>query len=113
MPAYPLIEFTLSIGSWDTSDEAYPDTGFDSGIAIPVGVGREVLADPTATLLRLADNTICEVESWTGLLELERHRFRIEVVALGNRYLIGREILDQLEICFEFGQRVRLRFGGE
>jgi hypothetical protein len=37
----------------------------------------------------------------------------VEVAALGNRYLLGREILDQLEICFQFGRSVRLRFADE
>jgi predicted aspartyl protease len=107
---YPLLEFVLSVGTWDTAGEAYPDTGFEGGLAIPLGVGREILAEPDLIPLRLADRSTVEADSWSGELELEGHRFRVEVVALGSRFLLGREVLDQLEICFEFGRHVRLRF---
>src|SRR5690349_7278707 len=107
---YPWIEFSLTIGTWDVADLAYPDTGFDGGLLVPIGVGREVLASPTWTPLRLADGEAVEVRSWTGELEIEGRTFHIEVAALGARYLLGREVLDQLELCFEFGRRLRLRF---
>jgi predicted aspartyl protease len=107
---YPWIEFGLTIGTFDVSDLAYPDTGFDGGLLVPAGVGREILASPTWTPLRLADGEVVEVRSWTGMLEIEGHPFRIEVASMGTRYLLGREVLDQMEVCFEFGRRLRLRF---
>jgi hypothetical protein len=110
MAAYPLVEFVLTVGGWDTEGEALPDTAFEGGLAIPVGVGREIVADPARTELVLADASLVRAPSWDGYLELEEHSFRVEVVALGSAFLIGREVLDQLEICFEYGERVRLRF---
>jgi predicted aspartyl protease len=112
-PPYPWIEFELSIGTWDLLDEAYPDTGFEGGLIIPIGVGRELLARPAKVPMRLADGEIVEVACWSGALAIEAHRFPVQVAAMGARYLLGREVLDQMEVCFEFGRRLRLRFSGE
>src|SRR5687767_3129849 len=107
MPEYPYLEFLLAIGSWETGGEAYPDTGFEGGLAIPLGMAREILADPDTMPLRMADGTVRDVRLWRGTLELDGREFDVDVVALGHRFLVGREILDQLEVCFEFGKRIR------
>ncbi|HTE20076.1 MAG TPA: hypothetical protein VK689_17055 [Armatimonadota bacterium] len=73
-------------------------------------MAREIVADPDTIPLRVADGTIVEAQAWQGKLELVGRRFTVEVVAIGNRYLLGREILDQLEVCFQFGREVSLRF---
>jgi hypothetical protein len=112
-PAYPLVGFTLEVGTWDTAGEGYPDTGFEGGVTIPVGCGREVLAEPQSAPFRMADGTTVHAPSWTGVLEVDGHRFTVEVIAIGDSYLIGREILDQLEICFSYGREVRLSFRPE
>lgn len=113
MPDYPFVEFTVAVGTWETGDEAYPDTAFRGGLAIPLGVGREILAEADITRIRLADGTVLSVPSWSGTLDLSGRRFGVEVVAVGTGYLLGRDVLDRLEICFEFGKTVRLRFGDE
>jgi predicted aspartyl protease len=110
---YPYLEFTLSIGTWDLIDDAYPDTGFDGGLIIPAGVGREILSSPAVIPLVLADGEIVQVRAWDGTLDINEHRFPVQVAALGSSYLLGREILDQVEICFQFGRHVRLRFADE
>jgi predicted aspartyl protease len=110
---YPWIEFSLTIGTWDVADLAYPDTGFEGGLLIPAGVGREILASPALIPMRLADGETVQVRSWGGIVDIAGHRFPVEVAAMGARYLLGREVLDQMEVCFEFGQRVRLRFADE
>lgn len=110
---YPWIEFALTIGTWDIDDLAYPDTGFEGGLLIPAGIGREVLASPAWIPMRLADGAAVQVRSWAGIVETAGRRFSVEVAAMGTRYLLGREVLDQVEVCFEFGQRVRLRFGAD
>lgn len=110
---YPWIEFSLTIGTWDVADLAYLDTGFEGGLLIPLGVGREVLASPTQVPMRLADGDTVDVLSRRGIIELAGHRFLVEVAAMGARYLLGREVLDQMEVCFQFGRRVQLRFGDE
>lgn len=107
---FPLIEFGLDVGTWDTTGEAYPDTGFEGGIAIPAGCGSEILAEPHDFRYRMADGSEVRAPTWTGALEIEGYRFVVDVVAIGNRFLIGRELLDQIEICFCFGRELRLSF---
>jgi hypothetical protein len=109
-PPYPEVELILTVGSWSAAVEAYLDTGFDGGLAIPVGAAREILAEPYRTSLRMADDDIERAPAWYGAVEVSERVFRCEVVALGSRYLLGREVLDQMEVCFEFGQAVRLGF---
>jgi predicted aspartyl protease len=104
------IEAILSVGTWDTELTLFPDTGFDGGVAIPAGAAREVLASPDDDRMQVADGRIVAVPRWDGSIEIEGHRFRCEVIALGNNFLLGREVLDQMEICFVFGKKVRLRF---
>jgi len=113
MLSYPQIEIVLTVGGWDTAVEVWPDTAFDGGLAIPTGAAREILAEPYFTRLRLADDGVQRVAAWDGTVELEGRRFRCEIVALGSRYLLGREVLDQMEVCFEFGRTLRLRFRDE
>jgi hypothetical protein len=107
---YPLVEFSATVGTWEVVDYAYPDTGFDGGLIIPQGVGWEILAEPEITWLRMPDGERREVSSWDGSVILDGRPFRTEVTAFGPGYLIGRDILDQLEICFEFGEELRVRF---
>src|SRR5947208_11427848 len=98
MNSYPWIEFNLTIGSWDVADLPYPDTGFDGGLLIPAGIGREVLASPAWGPMRLANGETVQVRSWGGVVEIAGRRFPTEVAAIGARYLLGREVLDQIEV---------------
>jgi hypothetical protein len=92
MAAYPYIEFILEVGTWSTEGEAWPDTGFEGGAAIPLGVGREVVAEPDPAPWGLADGSRHRLDTWPGIVELDGRRFEVNVVALGERYLIGREV---------------------
>jgi hypothetical protein len=87
--SYPWVEYSLTIGTWDVADPAYPDTGFDEGLLIPAGIGREVLASPALVPLRLADGETVQVRSWGGTVDIAGHRFPVEVAAMGARYLLG------------------------
>jgi predicted aspartyl protease len=109
-PVYPMVEFGLTVGTWDTVAFGHLDTGFDGGLIIPIGVGRDILSRSYWTLLELPDGTRVTTRAWYGTVTLEDRSFRAEIAELGSRYLIGREVLDRLSVCFEFGQRVKLTF---
>src|SRR5438067_8127552 len=106
MPPYPLIELELRVGTWDTSEWFLPDTGYDGGVAIPAGVAREILAEPDFVDVRLGHDGIETLPSWAGTATIGGREFRTDVTGIGSDYLVGLEVLNQLEICFEFGQRV-------
>lgn len=110
MPHYPYLEFTVAIGSWDWGSEAYVDTGFEGAICIPAALEDEIDAQPAYTRFRMADGTIREVPTWGGTLWLEEHPFQVDVIGLGRECPLGREVLDQVEICFRFGRELRVTF---
>jgi len=110
MPSYPLLEIAVIIGSQSFVGEALPDTGFDGDVIIPLSVGEEVLKGSEEVVLQVADGFDILVEARGGELLLADRSFEVAVRALGDEYLIGRGVLDQLEICFEFGRSVRVRF---
>jgi hypothetical protein len=48
-PPYPYLDIGVVVGTWDTTAIVYPDTGFEGGLMIPIGVGREIVASPGET----------------------------------------------------------------
>jgi hypothetical protein len=113
MPAYPLIEFLLRVGAWDVVDEILPDTGYDGAVIVPAGVGREIASEPEIGELPLAGGEVHRALMWDGMISIENHEFPVRVPAFGSEHVLGRWVLDQFKICFEYGRRVRLEFGGE
>ncbi len=107
---FPRIEAVLTIGTWDVIEAFYADTGFSGAVAVPEGAGREILMDPGVTLVRLGGGQLQEVLSWPVLIAIGDRVFEVEGVAIGAEYLLGRRILDQMEVCFEFGRTLRYRF---
>ena len=51
-----------------------------------------------------------EFDAWDGELDLGGRVFTVAVRAFGDEYILGRAILDEIEICFQFGTRIELRF---
>lgn len=106
----PLIPLTLAIGTWEAPVEAVADTGFEGGLVIPAWLRHEILADPDDGPVRLADAGVKLAPHWPGEIKLGNQVFRVEVVGLGKQFLLGREVLDQVHICFAFGNRWLIRF---
>jgi predicted aspartyl protease len=107
---YPLIEIAIRIGSQSFLGEALPDTGYDGSVIVPVSVAEEITVNPETRVIGMPDGFSVTVNSWEGELMLEDRNFDVSVSGFGNLFIVGREVLDQLEICFEFGRTVRLRF---
>jgi hypothetical protein len=86
---YPWVEIGLTIGTWDVVDLAYLDTGFDGGLLVPAGIGREVLASPAWVPLRLADGETVQVRSWGGIVNIADHPFAVELPRWGRDTCLG------------------------
>jgi predicted aspartyl protease len=110
IPPFPQIEFSLTVGLWSIVEVGYLDTGFEGGVAIPLGVGREIIAEPDRSFLKVANDQVDLYRTWTGTIDIAGHEFYTDIVALGSRYLIGRGVLDKVGICFEYGREVVIRF---
>jgi predicted aspartyl protease len=113
MPAYPHLEITVMIGVDRWVADAFPDTGFESGLTIPRHLAASVAEQPYRRPIRTADGTVHYVDSWDGAVEIEGRVFPCEIMALGSHHLLGREVLDRLDIRFEFGWRLHVRFGDQ
>src|SRR5207244_10414575 len=113
MAAFPLVDVAVIVGSQEFVGEALPDTGYDGWVIIPTEVGAEILQDAERTRLRLADGSRVWAETWEGHLLIDNQTFETEVHSLGDKFILGLEVLNQMEICFEFGERVRVRFDRE
>src|SRR5688572_10742328 len=111
MPEYPRVAAVVAIGEgWLLDDDALPDTGFSGGVVVPHRAVDDIPVAPDRGRLRLGDGQRVEAFWWSGELSIQSAVLTVTIWALGDDFLIGREVLDQLEICFEFGRRVRLRF---
>jgi hypothetical protein len=113
MPDYPRVRAVVSIGEWFMDDEALPDTGFSGGVVIPAGCSDEINQPGEDGLLRLGNDQSVEAPWWGGEIAVGKLTMPTTVWALGDDFVLGREVLDRMEICFEFGERVRLRFDRE
>lgn len=111
----PCVELNLELGTWQTWIQAVADTGFEGGLIIPASLKDDIYADPEVKPVRLADGSVRLVPHWDGTVILGGQSFSTQVIGMGRRFLLGREVLDQVHICFEFGNRwvVRFRDGGE
>lgn len=111
----PRVELTLRLGTWETWVEAVVDTGFEGGLLIPASLEADIYAEPILRPVALADGIVRSAPHWDGMVILADRPFAAEVAGLGKGFLLGREVLDQVHICFEFGNRwvIRFRDGGE
>lgn len=110
MPHYPYLDIVLSIGTSELLGEALPDTGYDGDVIVPRLLASEIAAAPIQSVLRMADQHPVHVDTWDGQLDLNGAPFTVQISAFGDEFIVGRGVLNQLEICFCFGREVRLRF---
>jgi hypothetical protein len=114
MPDYPRIDILVRVGTWVEKGEALVDTGFSGGAIVPLAMIHEIDDDPVSDELRLGNDDLIRAYCYgDGEVTVLGRDFPVSVWALGSDFIIGREVLDQMEICFEFGQRVRIRFSPE
>jgi predicted aspartyl protease len=104
---YPETEVILIVGTMELTIEAWLDTGFEGGVTIPASMRDDILADAVNTRVRLADRHVVRVPTWVGAVEIAGHSFPCEIVALGNQVLLGLEVLNQMDVVFARGKRLR------
>ena len=108
---YPFLRIVAQSRSWQHETLALIDTGFDGALAVPLSV-VETLGDPdTSTDWQQADGSIAEAPVYYGAVQIVNLAAipELAIIALGNEYILGREILDRFEIILDHGQRVIVR----
>jgi len=82
------------------------DTGFDGSLIVPESEASRLGVPLKLTLVELGDGSRLLAPECEGLIQLGEAEMPILVLCLGNEYLLGREVIDKLRICFHRGERV-------
>ena len=109
---FPYLEMALYIRGWQSSGYAQIDTGYTGNLVIPAYIGVHEFGAPDGHFqLIVADGSIIEAPYYVGDIQLIGFPAitDVEIVALGDEYVLGRKILDRFEIVLDHGQRVILR----
>ena len=107
---FPYCEIVIAVGVWSIVDFAYLDTGFEGGLIVPAYIRDEIPARSVVMPLAVANGQVVYAPSWNGFVELEDTRFPVEISAMGPRFLLGRDVLDKLSVCFKYGRQVSIEF---
>src|ERR1044071_239814 len=100
----------MSIGTWSATEHVYIDTGHEGGLVIPADLEDEILALPTWMPYELADGHVIDAATWSSNITIEGRPFVADIVAMGRHFLLGRDVLDSLTVCFERGRRLTIEF---
>jgi len=105
---YPYVSLRCQVGQWTFDAWAYADTGFDGGLIVPESEATKLGVPLKFTLVELGDGSRLLAPECEGSIQLGEAKMPILVLCLGNEYLLGREVLDRLRICFHRGERVEV-----
>ena len=110
-PAYPYVEIEFAVGAFRSPTFlAYVDTGFDGYLIIPV-TQTSLLGPPQFSApWELGDGSVVQAEEYRGEILVSGLAITIpaRITLLGEEYLVGRGVVDQLRIIFDHGQRLLL-----
>lgn len=84
------------------------DTGYDGGLIIPESEQVGLPESMTMIPVQLGDRTRIRIGEHVGTLALEGRQLEVTVLFLGNEYLIGREVVDQLHLYFHRGEYLEI-----
>jgi hypothetical protein len=113
MSRFPYIEIGVRIGAEWFTGEALVDTGYDGELIIPLTLVPESSGAVSESNLVMPDGHVHEVDGWSAELLIEDHSFLVDATAFGDELIVGRDVISQMEVCFEFGRSIRIRFEDE
>ncbi len=105
---YPYLKVRCRIHDREFEASGLVDTGFDGGLVIPVSQGRGMPEPPRQVIVRLGDGSLARTAEFVGMVLLGNKQMQVTVMFLGNEYLVGRQIVDQLHLCFHYGEYLEI-----
>ena len=105
---YPFLRVSCRIQGRDFDISGFVDTGYDGGLVIPESERVGFVEPMTLIPIRLGDGSQINAGEYIGTLTLEDRQLEVTVLFLGNEYLIGREVVDQLHLCFHHGEYLEI-----
>lgn len=103
---FPFLPVRLRLGQGTYEEEALLDTGFDGGIAVPPSVleGQEA---NWRQIWTLADGSSVPLPVYRGVVQLgDFQPITVQVVALGDEWIIGLGVLRHFAVLLDHGERV-------
>ena len=105
---YPYLRVVCRVQNREFNVEGYVDTGYDGGLVVPESEQTGLLRPLTEVPIELGDGTRIAAAEYLGILMLGDKQLEVTVLFLGNEYLIGREVVDQLRLCFHRGEYLEI-----
>lgn len=113
---YPRLLVEIGVkGLFSAHEYALVDTGFEGAVVVPEGVLKHDLGNPDGLgTWRVAGGGLIEAPLYMGAVNLIgtpdfNPWFVVPVAVMGNKYIIGRELIDQFAVTFDHGKRVILK----
>jgi histidinol-phosphate aminotransferase len=107
--SYPFLEFTIYAHGESLSGVAYVDSGFTGGLVISEDQWLTFGYPEAWDEYELGDGSRLQLALWTGTIRLNGHEVNASIVCTGDEYLIGREVIDSVEMRFSYGKRLTVQ----
>ena len=104
---YPSLRLRFTIAGVSSEARAMVDTGFDGYLAVPASALSRFRSYGNVHA-RTASGEVVTVASYLGTVELLDEPGPVDsyIIALGDEYLVGIEVLNHFRVTFDHGQRV-------
>lgn len=108
---YPYLEVQVMVRDYKTQVRAYLDTGFDGYLIVPLSLATNLGMEDCVTQWELGDGSLIEAKEYFGAIEIPGLRTSLpaRITSLGDEFLIGRGIIDQLRVTFDHGQKIEVK----
>ena len=105
-PRFPSLRLRVELAGRVFNEDALLDTGFDGEVAIPKS-RAEGLQPKEIGRFAFLDGTVVEPDMFSGIARLgDLEPVAVEIVAMGDEFIIGMRLLSRYEVILDHGRRV-------
>lgn len=108
---YPYLALEVKVRDINITDYFYIDTGFDGDLILPGHFANEFGEADYISRWRLGNGSVLEAEDYVGeakVVEVTEAAL-VRVSCVGDEFIVGRGIIDRLEIILDHGKRVEAK----
>jgi len=106
---YPFLPVHVEVRGWKNKGSALVDTGFTGELVIPEHWLKKGIGTPDDyTDWGLANKSVVTAPTYAGSLKIVglSITYDVLVVAIGDKLILGRGILDLFEVTFDRGEKL-------
>ncbi|MFB6214456.1 MAG: hypothetical protein ABEI54_01170 [Candidatus Bipolaricaulia bacterium] len=108
---YPYLPIIFRIRGNEQSALAFIDTGFDGYLVIPEELESELGEEDYISKWELADGSFAVGPEYLGKTRIEgldNSEISARITCIGDEFIVGREIIDEFQLVFDHGERVKV-----